>query len=203
MLIGTMPTRITWNMGFNLACLTMNMILMIGKTHSLLNTFPQFTMDTAYRMNFIEVIQSTHGYVSKTIRDQEVYLSDDPYLCAGFYLPPNKSYYVFLNEQGTKMSIVSGVPLHPKPSFTLKHDVQMLISKTVKKNSDTKCQNASASELMTCILANVEDKILGTELPCMPFQYKDVFTTLKSKFPPCKDDPIVSSEAILVIIGAD
>ena len=99
------------------------------------------------------------------------------------------------------MSIVSGVPLHPQPSFTLKHDAQMLISKTVKKNSDIKCQNASASDLMTCILDNVEDQILGTELPCMPFQYKDVFTTMKSKFPPCQDDPVVSSEAIRVILG--
>ena len=74
LMIDTMPTHLTWKMGFNLTCLTMNPILMIGKTLTLLSTFQQFTMDTACRMNLIEVIQATHGYVSKTILDQETLL---------------------------------------------------------------------------------------------------------------------------------
>ena len=72
MLIDTMPTHIIWKMGFDLKCPTLNLILMIGKTHTLLSTFQQFIMDTACHMNFIEAIQATHGYVSKTISSQEI-----------------------------------------------------------------------------------------------------------------------------------
>ena len=118
----------------------------------------------------------------------------------GFTVPAKRSYYVFLLEKGTELSLISQVITQPQPSFTLKHDTQLLISKTVRKTSDGLCQNISASQRMTCFRDKVEDKILSTKLSCLPFQYTHVFKSLNSKFPPCKDDPVLSAENINVII---
>ena len=118
----------------------------------------------------------------------------------GFMMPAKRTYHVFLLERGTKLSLVSQVIMQPQPSFTLKHDTQLFISKTIRKTSEAMCQNILASERMTCIRDKVEDRIVFTELSCLPFQYTNVFSTLNSRFPPCKDDPDLSSKNINVII---
>ena len=105
---------------------------------------------------------------------------------------------VYLLEKGTKLSLISQVITQPQPSFTLQYDTQLLISKTIQKTSEAKCQDISASQRMKCMLDQVENKIMSTELSCLPFQYKDVFTSLYSKFPPCKDDEDVSTKNINV-----
>ena len=165
--------------------------------------YQQFLMGIACCLSLIEIIQPTHGHVSKNHLGvsrpfQEMILMSTNLI--GFMMPANRTYHVFLFERGTKLSLVSQVIMQPQPSFTLKHDTQLLISKTIRKTSEAMCQNILASERMTCIRDKVEDKIVSTELSCLPFQYTNVFSTLNSRFPSCKDNPDLSSKNINVII---
>ena len=107
---------------------------------------------------------------------------------------------MYLLEKGTKLSLISQVITQPQPSFTLKYDTQLLISKTIQKTSEAMCQDISAAQRMKCMLDQVENKIISTELSCLPFQYKHVFSSLNSKAPPCKDDKDVSTKNINVSV---
>ena len=115
-----------------------------------------------------------------------------------FNLPANISYDVFLLEEGTQLSLISQNFIQPQPTFTVTHDAQIFLSKTVSKISETTCQDITSSERMECVVDNIQTTILQTGISCLPFQFNNVFPKLYSKFSPCTNDSALAYKIVQV-----
>ena len=95
---------------------------------------------------------------------------------------------MFLLGPGTKLSLITQNIIQPQPTFTITHDTQLFLSKTIAKTSEQNCQDITISEKMDCIIDKIQEDILSKGIPCVPFYYYNVFYKLQSEFSLCKDD---------------
>ena len=103
-------------------------------------------------------------------------------------MPRNKSYDVFLLEQGTQLSLISQNFFQPQPSLTVTHDTTLFLSKTIEKTSDDTCQKVSMKEKLDCMIEKLPEKLMSVGKSCLPFYYYNVLPTLHSHFSICNDD---------------
>ena len=108
-------------------------------------------------------------------------------------MPANRSYDVFLLERGTMLSLISQSLIQPQPTFTVTHDTQIFLSKTINKISEENCHKITNSERMDCVIEKIQKNISATGISCLPFQYSSVFPKLYSKFPRCINDSVLAS----------
>ena len=103
-------------------------------------------------------------------------------------MPLNKSYHVFLLEDGEKLSLVTQVFVNAKPSLTVASDTLIYLSNKVTRVSSPDCQPISAAQLQQCILERVKEKIPSMNISCLPFQVKSLFPTLHDLYPQCENE---------------
>ena len=95
---------------------------------------------------------------------------------------------MFLVEKGSQLLLIMQEYLRPQPSLTVTRDMQISISMSIKKISDATCKKYTTSEQMSCIVDKIQQKIMGIEVSCLPFQYRNVFPKLYLAYPQCKND---------------
>ena len=151
----------------------------------------QPTMVIASYLNFMKNTQCGYMQVTHTcdaslfgsIRDNHGRISD-------FRMPPNRSYYVFLLEDGDDFSLVTQIFIKIQPTLTVSSDTLTYISTSIKKISSHNCKHTTARELSQCIMEKVLENITSLNLSCLPFQMYKMFPTLHTTYTECDNDEV-------------
>ena len=105
-------------------------------------------------------------------------------------MPPNRSYHVFLLEDGDDFSLVTQLFLKIQPSLTVSSDTLMYISTSMKKISSHNCKHVTAGELSQCIMEKVQQNVMSWNLSCLPFQAHKMFPTLHATYAECDNEEV-------------
>ena len=107
-----------------------------------------------------------------------------------FRMPSNRSYQVFLLEDGDEFSLVTQIFLKIQPTLTVTADTLIYISISMKKISSHNCKHVTARELSQCIMEKLQQNMTSLKLSCLPFQVYKMFPALHAKYAECEDEEV-------------
>ena len=74
-------------------------------------------------------------------------------------MPTDRSYHVFLLEDGDEFSLITQLFVEIQPTLILTSDTLIHLSNKIKKISEENCEQITARELSRCIMGKVQEKI--------------------------------------------
>ena len=105
-----------------------------------------------------------------------------------FVIPMDRSYHVFLLEDGEEFYLVTQVFTNVQPSLIVASDTLIYLYNTITKISNQDCEPITAAQLEQCIMEKVEDKIPSLNISCLPFQVQSLFPALLDLYPQCENE---------------
>ena len=105
-----------------------------------------------------------------------------------FDIPKDKSYHVFLFEDGEILSLVTQLFVNVQPSLKLDSDTMIYLSSTVTRVSDQDCEPITAMQIQQCLMERIKDKIQNSTMPCLPFQVQSLCPALLEIYPQCMNE---------------
>ena len=104
-------------------------------------------------------------------------------------MPINRSFHVFILEDGEDLSLVTQVFRNAKPSLIVTSDTLIYLSHTITKiSSSQNCEQITARQLHQCIKEKVKEKLSLLNMKCLPFIVQGVFPDLQAKYPQCENE---------------
>ena len=103
-------------------------------------------------------------------------------------MPINRSYHVFILEDGEDFSLVTQVFRNAKPSLIVTSDTLILLSNIITKRSTQDCEPITARQLQQCIMEKVKGKIRTLNISCLPFIVQGLFPDLQAEYPQCENE---------------
>ena len=104
-------------------------------------------------------------------------------------MPINRSFHVFILEEGEDLSLVTQVFRNAKPSLIVTSDTLIYLSHTITKISSSQdCEQITARQLQQCIREKVKEKLSLLSMKCLPFIVQGVFPDLQAKYPQCENE---------------
>ena len=103
-------------------------------------------------------------------------------------MPKDRSYNVFLLEDGESFSLVTQVFVEIQPSLIVASDALMYLSSTLTKISDPECKPITAAELQHCIMETLKDQLPSLNITCLPFQLESLYPVLLDTYPSCQNE---------------
>ena len=117
-----------------------------------------------------------------------------------FLMPKNRSYHVFLLEDGEDFSLVTQLFVKIQPTLTITSDTLIYISTSIKKISSDNCKHVTASELSQCIMEKVQQNVKTLNLSCLPFQVHKMFPELHATYAQCENEEVAMNHTERVSI---
>ena len=117
-----------------------------------------------------------------------------------FWMPANRSYHVFLLEDGEDFSLVTQLFVKIQPTLTVTSDTLIYISTTIKKTSSDNCKHVTASKLSQCIMEKVQQNVKTLNLSCLPFQVHKIFPELHATYAQCENEEVAMNHTERVSI---
>ena len=105
-----------------------------------------------------------------------------------FQVPLERSYHVFLLEDGTEFSLITQLFMEIQPNLILTSDTLMYLSNRIKRINEENCEQITARELSECIMGKVQDKIPSLNLSCLPLQVHSMFPALHKIYSQCENE---------------
>ena len=102
-------------------------------------------------------------------------------------MPMDRSYHVFLLEDGEALSLVIQYFVSPPPSFIVASDTNISLYNTITR-IDQDCEIITSAQLQQCIKEGIKDKIQSLNMSCLPFQVHYMFPALQKLYQHCKND---------------
>ena len=103
-------------------------------------------------------------------------------------MPMDRSYHVFLLEDGEDLSLVTQIFVTVQPSLIVTSDTLIYISNRITRISGQDCEQITAEQLQQCIMGIVEDKIMSLNISCLSFQVQSLFPGLRKLYPQCENE---------------
>lgn len=104
-------------------------------------------------------------------------------------MPINRSYHVFILEDGDDFSLVNQVFRNANPSLIVTSDTLILLSLTITRISSSQgCEPITARQLQQCIMERVKGNITSLNILCLPFIVQGLFPDLQATYPQCENE---------------
>ena len=117
-------------------------------------------------------------------------------------IPKDKSYHVFLFEDGEILSLVTQLFVNIQPSLKLDAETMIYLASTIKRVSDQDCEPITAMQSQQCLMRGLKDKIKNSTpqfyglkdkiqnstIPCLPFQVHSLYPALLELYPQCMNE---------------
>ena len=103
-------------------------------------------------------------------------------------MPMDRSYHVFLLEDGEELYLVTQIFTNVQPSLIVASDTLIYISNRITRISGQDCEKITAEQLQQCLMGRVEDKITSLNISCLPFQVQSLFPGLRELYPQCENE---------------
>ena len=104
-------------------------------------------------------------------------------------MPTNRSYHVFILEDGEDLSLVTQVFRNAKPSLIVTSDTLIYLSHTITRiSSSQNCEHISARQLQQCIMERVKKDFSLLNITCLPFIVQRLFPDLQAQYPQCENE---------------
>ena len=81
----------------------------------------------------------------------------------------DRSYNIFLLEDGEASSLVVQYFVSPPPSLIVASDTIISLHNTITR-IDQDCEQITSAQLQQCIKEEIKDKIRSLNISCLPFQ---------------------------------
>ena len=103
-------------------------------------------------------------------------------------MPQNRTFDVFLLEDGTELELVTQNFVRLQPTITMTSDVVVTLSMAILKIADNTCKDISAKTLSKCIIAKMEESLPPQGINCLPFPFHGLFSGWQKEYPLCTDE---------------
>ena len=102
-------------------------------------------------------------------------------------MPMDRSYNVFLLEDGEASSLVVQYFVSPPPSLIVASDTIISLHNTITR-IDQDCEQITSAQLQQCIMERIEDKIQSLNMSCLPFQVHYMFPAMHKLYQHCENE---------------
>ena len=103
-------------------------------------------------------------------------------------MPNDRSFHVFLFEDGEILSLVTQIFLNIQPSLKLTSDTMIYLSSTVARVSDQDCEPITAMQIQQCFMEKLKNEIENSSMSCLPFQVHNLYPALLELYPQCMNE---------------
>ena len=115
-----------------------------------------------------------------------------------FQMPQNRSFDVFILEDGTEYQLVTQNFLKLQPTLAVSSDTVVTLSMAVLKISDDTCEDVSARDLSNCIIAKIQERVPSLGISCLPYQFHSLFLGLQQEYSLCTNETVATGAVFRV-----